>query len=138
MSEYTPVLHRITGNQTLEDLADLYEVPWKQIAISTFGSDEESYIYDYLSANKGKKQEAYTGHPSGFHWTFSNRMVAIIPEVTVSKSPVIPGDDSIPGGPVVENFVFMKGTAPIGTLNMTGYLVIGGAILGLLYFMKKK
>ncbi len=121
--------HQIRGNingvddTSLENIAKLYNqawkeasfplsVTWQEIADLNFGSHTVKAIYDWLSTHGGTRQGPYSGHTSGYHWSFTPGQILIVPgplslslpddnaTVTIGdpEAPIVqPGTTSQPG-----------------------------------------
>lgn len=97
------VQHYLRVGESLQSLEDSYGVAWQNIADATFGGHTTQIIYDYLSTHGGKKWGAYPNHHTGYHWGFETGMVAEIPGVTSSLSPVPAGATTWAAGGAVED-----------------------------------
>lgn len=88
--------HQIRGNvngiddTSLENIAKLYNkawadagfplsTTWQEIADLNFGSHTVKAIYDWLSTHGGTRQTPYSGHSSGYHWSFTVGQVLKVP-----------------------------------------------------------
>jgi hypothetical protein len=171
--------HQIRGkingvdDTSLENIAKLYNeawknanfdlaTNWKEIADLNFGGHTVSIIYDWLSTHGGTRQGKYSGHKSGYHWSFTPGQVLKIPgpislSYPDSGATVAIGDpnapivdsDSTPSSPSGESQAVPKEEtkslaqgqtgSPIAKAGMgiTGWLIAGGLLFVAIAFSKK-
>lgn len=83
---------RVNGvdDTSLENIARIYNqawasagfslsTTWQEIADLNFGAHTVKAIYDWLSTHGGTRQTPYSGHSSGYHWSFTVGQVLKVP-----------------------------------------------------------
>lgn len=101
--EYVGIHNGVEQYDTsLQGLSMLYGISWTAIADATFGGHTEQEIYGWLSINGGQQQQQDDSVYTGYHWSFAPGMVAEIPGVSASQSPIPAGVPVVPAGPAVD------------------------------------
>lgn len=163
---------RVNGidDTSLENIAKLYNkawadagfpltVTWQEIADLNFGAHTVKAIYDWLSTHGGTRQSPYSGHSSGYHWSFTVGQVLKVPgplslSYPDSNATVAIGD---PDAPVVQpstpsyksdsqavpqeetqKLAEKQTSSPVAEAGMgLGWLVGIGLMVGAIIFAKK-
>jgi len=149
------VQHYLRAGESLQSLEDSYKVPWQDIADATFGGHTTNLIYDYLSTHGGEEYGSYPSHSSGSHWGFATGMVAEIPGVSSSLSPVPAGAATFAAGGAVDDVPEWSGgdqvfgpsapseSSPVNQAAVSDGggmipILIGLLVVGLMFSGKKK
>jgi len=66
-------------NKAWADASFSLSTTWQEIADINFGDHTVKAIYDWLSTHGGTRQTRYSGHPSGYHWSFTVGQVLKVP-----------------------------------------------------------